>query len=202
METICYIVIEIGIALASAVIIAFIIYVFKKPIKRYFFGNDLLPASKIPNINVQLFDGGMWDEKGVPMSSLYLSNEGELGVSKIKVFCYKHIKNEDKMIIKLLSKNINYQRANSNCGEMVGVTLKNLHQFFNPFDTTEGLFIEMTDEHNIVFCQTVYIGKKEDDCLTATPQTIKRLKKSLPKRKIEKKSNYLESKYGVDISVG
>ena len=202
MNVICNVMIGICVTLASAGILALIAYVFNKEIKKIYFGSDLLPASRFPNIEISLGSVEVWEAND--KYSLRLQNEGEVGVSRIRVFGYKNIISKEKSCIELLSKGIDYKWANPGCGEHISISLKSLDCFFDDNCSQERLFIEMIDNHSTIFCQTVYFGKDELEKtgFVVYPQAIKRLKKHLPNRKITKDALKLSQKYDIDVSVG
>ena len=216
MSLLCSIAKDIIATILSAGILALILYIFKGKIKRIFSGNDLFPASKIPVLEIDAYNYGLIEENGVKNTkglSITLSNEGEIGVSDIRVFYYKqdynHVKNEYKMSAKLLINGISHQWSNLRCGECAGISIEGFadHLSNNPqegmlINFQEGILIEMVDEHNIIFCQNLHVYKNEKGNIDLLPQTIKRLKRKLPKKINSRDLEYVGSKYGVDITVG
>lgn len=202
MNTICNILGDIAVTLLSAAIIAILVFLFKNKLRQIFFSNDLLPASKVPNIAFSLGEGT--DDDGLPLSFLTLQNNCDFGVSKIRVFCYQISPNEEEMEIKFFSKNIEYQQAYNGNGETAWAVLKDIQSFFctSGWVPARGLFVEMLDENKTIFCKTLGIFSNERGELEIVDSCIKRLRKRLPKRHIKKRVVTLVKKYGVDASVG
>lgn len=198
------IIIDVVSTLVSTGIIAIAAYIFRRKIIRAFSGKDLLDAKNIPNINVEL----VYIRQDDSNITLTVENLGETAISKIRLFKYYYVNNNEKMCIEILKADRSYNSANPGEGEKIFLDIPNIiDQYPNGYSVTSGMFLEMTDEKGIIFCLRIYLLENHskyspETYLSACPQQIKRLKKPLPRKKIIKDPIHLKNKYGIEITFG
>jgi hypothetical protein len=193
----------VGATIFSAGVLAIIMLLFKSKIRQLLMVDDLMPASKVPNLSM-CFLGSNGNCGNLPNSSLWLNNVGEMGVSKIRVFCYKHNMDSGNRTIKYLKGKTDYNFANSGDGEILSITLGDTYNFFTEDELgLSGVYVEMLDENNTIYCQTIYVYQDNTRGeLISTTQAINRLKKRLPKKEMVEDSYYYTAKYGINTAVG
>ena len=193
--------IEIYIGVLTAGIIAAIVYIFRDKIKSIFLNNDLLAASQIPKFYIEFFD--LYDEGERQRWQFTIQNKGETSIANFRIYSYKHPSEQlDYMKILPLKTSYGYKWSDMEYGEKIVFTCEEARDNFPSLGSlTEGLFIEMTDEHNIIFCLQLCVIVNEEGYISFSPQGLKRLKNKLPNKEIFERAQLLEKKYGVDIAI-
>lgn len=195
-------------AIISTVIIAVVAYCFRGTITRVFKWKELLPSSKIPKIEVMLDASLGQDETGLIWGIISIVNNGDNSFSRIRLYKYYRTDEQlDLLYIEPLKTRVNYKASDNEEGERLTLMYKDLVRQFPESVNYPGLYLEIVDEHGIIFCMNIHL---KSECLelynesrfVGEPQNIKRLKKALPHKKIKGKTSKLESKYGIDINLG
>lgn len=199
-----YLVQEILVVLITTSLLALFAYIFRKRIKRFLNKKDLLPADKVPNLRLEFEDISYRTDYQKKMYTLQIENIGAGSVSDIELFLYENGRkaSSDLMRIEPVKYTVGYKDAKNNSGERIVID-------FVVNDKTEydGFFLQFSHESGVLFCTKVYLQNVYSEELNRfyidiIPQGIVRIKRSLPRRNIEKSSTYLADKYGVDVSLG